>query len=186
MKRYKMIEKILGELNNDDIALFTTGMISREAFNIKDRKSNFYVIGSMGLISSIGLGIALNTKKKVVIFDGDGSVLMDMGTMAMIGSEKPVNLIHVLLDNECYQSTGRQSTISKNIDFVSIAKSLGYKNAIKIDNEDDIKNINIFANWEGPVCIHLKVDNTGMESPSRVSFSPEELTKRLREMFLKK
>ena len=110
MNRSQALKIILPNLEESDLCIFTTGFISRRAFAIKDRKANFYMIGSMGLVSSLGLGIALNTNKKVIIFDGDGSLLMDMGTMAMIANYKPENLFHIALDNEVYNSTGGQPT----------------------------------------------------------------------------
>ena len=78
------INIILDNLKDGDIAVSTTGFISRRIFALKDRDANFYMIGSMGLVSAVGLGIALNSRKRVVVLDGDGSALMDMGTMAMI------------------------------------------------------------------------------------------------------
>ena len=79
------------------------GFICRESFALIDRKANFYMIGSMGLASSIGLGVAMNKpEKKVIIIDGDGNVFMAVGTLAMIAAEAPENLIHVGIDNEVY------------------------------------------------------------------------------------
>ena len=115
MNRREAIKMIFDKLDDEDIALFTTGMISREAFGIKDRGMNFYMIGSMGLLSSVALGIALNTTKKVFIFDGDGSALMDLGTMSMFGAVSPKNLVPIVLDNESYLSTGGQPTISSKM-----------------------------------------------------------------------
>ena len=161
MKRSEAIRSVLEGLKENDIALFATGMTSREAFSIKDRPNNFYIIGSMGLISSIGLGIALNTKKKVYLFDGDGSILMEMGTLAQIGAEAPKNLVHICLDNQAYQSTGSQPTISNKVDLAKIAEAAGYGAA------------------NGPEFNLMKVENDEGEPPPRVSVSPEQMASRL-------
>jgi len=185
MKQYEAIEEILSHLNDRDIALFTTGMTSREAFHIKDRETNFYIIGSMGLVSSVGLGIALNTDKKVVIFDGDGSILMDMGTMAMVASQRPSNLVHIVFDNESYQSTGGQPTISKDIDLFSVASAIGYKKVIKIDKNEDLTDFPFLLKRAGPIFIHIKVDKGDLRNIPRVSYPPVKLAERLKKVFYK-
>ncbi len=181
-----MLRVILPRLEKKDIALFTTGLISRYAFSLKDRKANFYMIGSMGLVSSVGLGIALNSSKRVFIFDGDGSVLMDMGSLAMIAFERPNNLFHLVLDNEVYESTGRQPSISKHIDLSRVAKALGYK---KIYNFCDSamlrKSIGDIMSQIGPAFIMLKLHSPSPEKGvRRVSIVPHELTERIRRTLL--
>ena len=107
--RYQAIEKILEHAQADDLILSTTGMISREVFMTQDRPGNFYMIGSMGLLSSFGLGLALLTpEKRAFVLEGDGSALMSLGTLPLIAVEAPANLVHVILDNEAYESTGAQ------------------------------------------------------------------------------
>lgn len=184
MKRFEATKAILDLLKDDDIALFTTGMISREAFFVKDRSTNFYMVGSMGLISSVGLGIALNTNKRVVIFDGDGSALMDLGTMAMIASEKPSNLIHIILDNKVYQSTGSQPTISSRIDLSSIAKSTGYHQVAIIEKDIAGEEIKLFLQRKGPSCIVFKINKQELPNVPRINLSPQELMKRIREVIV--
>jgi thiamine pyrophosphate-dependent acetolactate synthase large subunit-like protein len=180
MRRFKVIKKILALLEYEDIALFTTGMIGREAFFAKDRESNFYMIGSMGLASSVGLGIAMNTERRVFVFDGDGSALMDLGTMAMIGALKPRNLIHIVLDNESYQSTGGQPTISNVIDLAKIAISCNYVNIFKITDAKDLENVfseKIYL--PGPNFILIKISNSTSEDVPRVGHSPEKIRDRI-------
>lgn len=179
MKRSEAIKVILDCLNDYDIALFTTGMISREAFDIKDRKANFYMLGSMGLISSLGLGIALNTNKKVIIFDGDGSILMDMGTMALLGTQKASNLIHIVLDNECYQSTGGQPSVSNIAQLDKIAVDSGYVYAEKVNTAKELlmtlKNI---IDKEGPRFVLVKVLERSDETVKRVNITPIQIKER--------
>ena len=115
MKGIEAFEEII-PLLGDEPVVHANGFICRESFNVKDRKENFYMIGSMGLASSIGLGVALaKPDKKTIIIDGDGNVLMAMGVLAMIAASAPKNLLHVCIDNEVYESTGSQSSLSSAI-----------------------------------------------------------------------
>ena len=180
MKETDAIRSIMNELGADDVALFTTGMISREAQSISDRPNNFYMIGSMGLLSSMGLGMALNSKKKIVVIDGDGAALMDMGTMALIAFEKPKNLIHIVIDNGSYCSTGRQPTISKKVPLDKIAKAAGYKTVKRISSLSGLKGILRSAS---PAFILLKVKaDPGLEPP-RIKATPVELKNRMMRSF---
>ena len=113
MIRKEAIGIISKKIGNQSIVA-ANGFISRDLFEINDKNSNFYMIGSMGLASSIGLGLALkNPKKRFFIFDGDGNVLMNLGSLATIGSAEPKNLVHIVFDNSSHESTGGQPTISK-------------------------------------------------------------------------
>jgi len=104
--RKEAIELCLSEIKEQPI-IAANGFISRDLFNVKDKNTNFYMIGSMGLASSIGLGVALKRpKKKIFVFDGDGNILMNLGSLTTIGSLKPKNLIHVVFDNSVHESTG--------------------------------------------------------------------------------
>ncbi len=186
MKRSETINIILNYLNDKDVAFFATGLISREAFDIKDRKYNFYMIGSMGLISSVGLGLALNTNERVFIFDGDGSILMDMGIMAMIGHQKPPNLVHIILDNECYQSTGGQPSISNTAQLNKIAMDSGYLYSTEVNSTESLKVIlKDIEVKNGPYLILLKVLDRTTKEPGRVSLTPVQMTERMTR-FMKK
>ena len=127
MTRHEALEHILAPLSDRDLALFTTGMISREAFNIRDRAENFYMIGSMGLLNALGLGLALQSPAwRIWVIEGDGSALMSLGTLPLIATMRVPNLIHVVLDNEVYESTGGQPTISSEVDLAALAEAAGY------------------------------------------------------------
>ena len=122
--RYRAIEKILERREPGDLVLSTTGMISREVFVIDDQPENFYMLGSMGLLSSLGLGLTLlMPERRVFVLEGDGSTLMSLGTLPLIAVEGPPNLVHVILDNEAYESTGSQPSISSEVDLAQVAKS---------------------------------------------------------------
>ena len=112
---------------DDNPIISANGYISRDLFEVCDKPTNFYMIGSMGLSSSIGLGIALkNSKKKVFVFDGDGNILMNLGSLVTIGSLKPKNLIHIVFDNKIHESTGGQPTHSAHVSIESFAKAANY------------------------------------------------------------
>ncbi len=121
MTRKEAIESILKGVEPEDIIISSTGMTSRELYNIKDRPLNFYMMGSMGNALAIGLGIAINTSRKVIVINGDGSALMSLGTMVQHNNLHPKNLYHAILDNNAHNSTGGQSTISDKIDFETLS-----------------------------------------------------------------
>jgi len=119
MKRYEAIEIITESLKGDELVISANGLISRELFTIKDSPRNFYMLGSMGLASSIGFGLAFSLpNKKVVVIDGDGNILMNLGSLATIGHFAPSNLIHFVLDNEMHASTGGQPTMQTVLFFI--------------------------------------------------------------------
>jgi phosphonopyruvate decarboxylase len=142
------------------------------------------MLGSMGLASSFGLGIALNSEKKVFILDGDGSALMDMGAIATIADCAPVNLVHIVLDNQSYQSTGGQPTISDNIPIDKIAKAAGYKEVLRINNLSQFKKLQSALNKKGPLFILIKVNKEGLKSAKRINIAPDKMAKRLQKELL--
>ncbi len=143
MKREEIIKHIVS-VSGEDPVISTTGKTSRELFetrvaNNQSHKYDFLTVGSMGHSSSIALGVALNKPKtKVWCIDGDGAVLMHMGAMAVIGRNKPYNLIHVVINNGAHETVGGMPTVADSIDLVAIAKACGYPNAISVDNFDDL------------------------------------------------
>ena len=104
ISRLEAIEIIMSQLKENDLIISTTGMISRELFHVKERPGNFYMIGSMGLASSFGIGIAMiNKNKRVVVLDGDGSLLMSLNTLPLPRYLEISNFLHICLDNGLYQ-----------------------------------------------------------------------------------
>ncbi len=156
MERIDILKKISNELTNE-LVVCNIGFPSRELHYLKDSSTHFYMLGSMGLASSIGLGIAMSTKRKVVVFDGDGSILMNLGSLVTIFNQNPDNLILVVLDNECYGSTGSQCSYASTVNLGDVAKAIGFRNNFYFD--DDIKELNFkeVLNSCGPVFVHVKV-----------------------------
>ena len=181
MKRIQALEVILKSLDSKDLALFTTGMISREAFATRDRNSNFYMLGSMGLLSSLGLGLAIQRpKRRIVVIEGDGSFLMSMGTSALVAFLKPKNFIHIVLDNEAYDSTGGQATISGGVSLMDIPKASGYLRSSYAADLETLESSLLDVLREGPSFLQVKVELGGSEV-GRVSIEPESIRDRFRE-----
>ncbi len=175
------ITKIIS-LVGDEYVVCANGFISRDAFNAKDRPGNFYMLGSMGQASSIGLGLAIaRPDKKVVILDGDGNLLMNLGVLAMISDIKPKNLLHIVLDNECYDSTGGQPAISSRVDLARAAEGCGIKNITrKGPGEDIVPALMACLRKEGPGFILIKVERDPSEKAARVNIAPPEIAKRFK------
>ena len=150
MQRRDAIEKIMDSID-DELVVCNIGYPSRELYDIKDRDENFYMIGSMGLASSIGLGLALSRPDKdVVVIDGDGALLMNMGSLVTVNACKPRNLTWIVINNGAYGSTGNQETYAKDLDLVEIADSIGLEshdfNAVGLKRliKDDKCNFIVF------------------------------------------
>ncbi len=180
--RYIAIDNILENIRADDLVLSTTGMISREVFVTDDRVGNFYMLGSMGLLSSFGLGLAiLNPEQRVFILEGDGSALMNLGALPLIAEEQPVNLVHFILDNEAYESTGMQPSISSEVDLAEVARSCGYQRVARVEDIKDLKSALLECdNGPGPHLVLVKVAIAPVKDIPRVSHSPMEIRDRFR------
>lgn len=174
--------KIISNLLEDEYVIHANGHICRESFNVKDRPGNFYMIGSMSLAPAIALGVCLShPQKRIFVYDGDGSVLMGMATLAMIGSLKSKNLVHIVFDNEAYGSTGDQPTLSKYVSLEKVALSCGYRISEKVDRNEPLEpKLKKCMSQEGPAFLLIKVDSSDGEACPRVSLCPEEITQRFK------
>ena len=182
IERKAAIVKVARNIGDDDLLVSTTGKISRELFSFADRPSNFYMQGSMGCAASIGLGLALNQQKKVIVLDGDGAVLMKMGTLATIGYYQPKQFLHIILDNQSYDSTGGQPTVASNVSFPRIAAACGYeRTASAVDMQEFNQYLFQFLNEKGPSLIHLNVEKGAAKHLGRPSLTPEEIKSRFME-----
>jgi len=171
MIRKEAVE-IIGKLCRNNPIVSANGFISRDLFETNEKNTNFYMIGSMGLASSIALGIALKkSKKKIFVFDGDGNILMNLGSLATIGKMKPKNLIHIIFDNSAHESTGGQPTHSSIIRIEKIAQACGYK-IFRTNSKIKLKEIMSKTKRQTqPIMILVKVEPQKSIS-SRVEYSP--------------
>lgn len=182
--RYVAIQTILGRVKDSDLVLSTTGMISREVFVTDDRPANFYMIGSMGLLSSFGLGLALHSaNKRIYVLEGDGSALMSLGALPLIATEHPTNLVHFILDNEAYESTGVQPSISSKVDLAEIGRSCGYAHVARVEDVESLEGaLQDSDTISGPHMIMVKVGIAPVKGIPRVSHTPIEIRDRFRTM----
>ena len=181
LDRNTVLRHIINHTSVDDsILIATTGFSGRELFSINDRVNHIYMVGSMGCASSFGLGLALaRPDLKIIVIDGDGAGLMRMGNFATIGTYASNNFIHILLDNEVHDSTGGQSTVSKNINFAMIAKACGYSMTLsgnKMELFDELFSLN---KNEGPAFGHLKICSGTIENLPRPNVKPNEVLRRM-------
>ena len=136
MNRFKLL-KSLQNILQDQLVICNIGLPSQELYKINDRPNYFYMLGSMGLASSIGLGLSLSIKQDVISIDGDGSVLMNMNTLATIGNRAPNNYTLLIIDNGSYGSTGDQQTFTnQKTSLKEVAVGSGCDNVIECDGKE--------------------------------------------------
>jgi len=164
MERIDTIKKISSELTKE-LVVCNIGYPSRELYHVKDSNTHFYMLGSMGLASSIGLGLAMSNNRKVIVFDGDGSILMNLGSLVTIYNQNPINLILIVLDNECYGSTGSQCTYASTVDLGKVAEAVGFKTMFFFDNADKDFNFKEVLNSKGPIFVHIKIKSGNADVP---------------------
>lgn len=185
MKRYNAIKKIVESLK-DELIICNLGAPSRELYNISDKPSNFYMLGSMGLVSSIALGVALAQPNKTVwCIDGDGSILMNLGSLSTIANNQPNNLTLIIIDNSSYGSTGNQKTYTRGkTNLETIAEGAGFESITVIEKEEDIplslKGLGIGCHF---VLIKAQPGNARVEN---VPLLPEEIKTRFMKLLTEK
>ena len=182
MTTREAIRLLAGKLT-DELAVCTTGYTCRDVQAVLDRPENFYMIGSMGLAASIGLGLALeNPKRKVVVFDGDGAALMGLGNLPMVGSLRPANFIHIVFDNEVFASTGNQPTYSSTVPLEALARAAGYPVVCRAESPEDIlKGWARILQQAGPVFFLVKCQPDPGKPMERVRLDPPAMTARFME-----
>lgn len=173
--------RALQPLLGDAVVVHANGYISRRSFSVDDRPGNFYMIGSMGLASSIALGVALSRPdRRVVVYDGDGNLLMNLGSTAMIAYTRPRNLVHVVFDNGVYASTGNQTTISGSVPLEKIAAAAGYASSFRAQTPEELAAaFDRCLGADGPSFILAELEvEAGRFTAARVTHSPEEIRDR--------
>jgi phosphonopyruvate decarboxylase len=179
--RQEALRMINAWKDSQTVQLATTGKTGRQLYEIEDACNNLYMVGSMGCVGSIGLGLALSQPRfDIVVIDGDGSLLMRMGSLATIGYCNPQNMIHILLDNNAHDSTGGQKTVSHNVNFVNIASACGYSQSVYVHNLDELNAC--LEKWKmtkGLTFLHLKISSSTEDQLSRPASKPYEVKERL-------
>src|SRR5437870_4101226 len=181
LTREEAIRIIVNELCDRDIVVSTTGMTSRELFEYReqqkqDHSRDFLTVGSMGHSSQIAFGIALSQPdRQVFCLDGDGALIMHMGSLAVIGSKSPKNFKHVVLNNGSHDSVGGQPTVGFDIDIISIAKSSGYKEVYRAETKEDlVKQFSILQSTDGPALLEVRLNKEHRKDLARPTTTPLE------------
>ena len=191
MSREEAIEKIMLSADNKTAFVSTTGMISRELYEQRDKHNmnherDFLTVGGMGHASQIALGIALQKNdRQIYCLDGDGASIMQMGGMATIGSRKPSNYVHFVLNNGAHDSVGGQPTVAREIDLCAIAAGCGYENVVKVETPEELDAVlNDSETKEKLTFVEVLVTKGARKDLGRPKSTPQENKKGLME-FLK-
>jgi thiamine pyrophosphate-dependent acetolactate synthase large subunit-like protein len=165
----------------DEPVIHANGYPSRESCAVADRPQNFYMIGSMGLAAPIGLGVALgHPRRRTVVFDGDGNLLMNLGVLANVAALAPDNFVHCVFDNEVYGSTGNQRSPSAHVRLDRVAAAAGYRSVVAVDNPEDVTaSLRAMLGSAGPHFLLVKVTREEGDVP-RIPHTPEALRDRFR------
>jgi sulfopyruvate decarboxylase subunit beta len=182
MKRADAVERVAAAVPPGARIVACNGMIGRELYTRADAPTRFYMIGSMGLASSIGLGLALvQPSRTVVVFDGDGNVLMNMGTLGSVAASRAANFYHVVFDNTAHGSTGNQRTISDRVAIEQVARAAGYRNCVRVRSETALAHaVGPWFDEAGPAMLLVEVEIGNLPGIGRVEPSPPEITARFR------
>ncbi|GAA4781486.1 phosphonopyruvate decarboxylase [Olivibacter ginsenosidimutans] len=178
LSREQAINEVLQQLGTFDVIVSTTGKTSRELFELRQRQQqssqrDFLTVGSMGHASQIALGIALYTKKRVYCLDGDGAILMHMGSLAITGFSNAKNLCHIVFNNGAHDSVGGQPTLGFAVDFPAIARASGYKNAYCALTAEEIQvALKTIRETEGPNFLEIRVNKGSRSNLGRPTSSP--------------
>ena len=180
--RFAVLERFRAGTDDDTAVIATTGKCGRELFTLADRRQHLYQVGSMGGASAMGLGVALNTARKVVVLDGDGAALMKLGNLATIGAYAPANLLHIVLDNGVHDSTGGQATVSASVDFAGVAVACGYRFAASCRSLEGFERAMDQARLQpGPALIHVRIAPGSLAKLGRPTVAPHEVACRFRD-----
>ncbi len=174
---------VLSKRLDRELVVCTTGYTCRDMQACADRPENFYMIGSMGLAGSLGLGVALSKPgSRVVVFDGDGAVLMGLGSLPVIGILGPRNLVHVVFDNEVFASTGNQPTYSSGVPLDGLAAASGYRQVVRAATAAELARAwDRIGEGAGPVFLLVKCSPDPGSPAERVRMEPEQITERFME-----
>ena len=180
INREQALEAILEVIPLESLIVSTTGKMSREVFEYRERhhqghQNDFLTVGSMGHCSQIALGIALFTPVKVICLDGDGAVIMHLGSLAVSGQNGSSNYIHIVINNGAHDSVGGQPTVGLNVNITQVAEALGYKHVISVNNSIDLRTaVDSLLNKRGPSFLEVKVNKGARNNLGRPTSTPVE------------
>ena len=180
LSREAALETILGaETNRDAVCVCTTGKLSREVYEIRERQGlghghDFLTVGSMGHSLMIAYGITLaKPHRRVICLDGDGAVLMHMGSLAVVGVTNPNNLVHVVINNGAHETVGGLPAVSGLLNLCEVAQSLGYRKTYRVDTIEAISNaMNTLDSTGGSVFIEVMCNLASRADLGRPTSTP--------------
>ena len=179
--RAQVLQRLLDQIPDHAAIIATTGKTGRELFTLADRPQQLYQVGSMGCAGAMGLGVALNVKRPVIVIDGDGAALMKLGALATIGAYGPDNLVHLVLDNGVHDSTGGQATVSPGVSFAAAAQACGYRTSHLCDSLDGFAAaLNAGLAGTKPCLIHLRMAPGSLSLLGRPTVAPADVARRFR------
>jgi phosphonopyruvate decarboxylase len=177
LTREEALNTIISNLNDDEFIVSTTGKTSREIFEIREKynqghANDFLTVGSMGHTSSLALGISLNTNKNVYCIDGDGSLIMHMGALAVAIQNANSNFKYILINNGCHESVGGEPTISNSINLKNVLLSFGFNKVYEVSiKEDIIKSLNDLKK-ENKSALIINTNNKSRKDLGRPTTTP--------------
>ena len=172
--RYEMLQKLASELTGKAVVC-NLGIPCKELYKVCHQKSNFYMLGSMGMVTPIALGMSLVSDKTVISIDGDGSVLMNPSTLATVAKTGPKNLIILCIDNGAYGSTGNQHTAtSVCVDLAKVARGFGIRSVLRSNDPEEIAETLAGFKSNGPLFIHVICKAGNAQLPNLI-ISPQEI-----------
>ncbi|MGM9516566.1 phosphonopyruvate decarboxylase [Roseateles sp. DB2] len=178
--RAEVLSAFLEAVPRDAVVVATTGKTGRELFTLDDRPAHLYCVGSMGYASALAHGVALASSRAVYVVDGDGAALMHLGNLSSIGAARPERLVHLVLDNGSYDSTGGQPTASAEVDFAQVARASGYAGAQRCADLGAFSEALAHASaTTGPHLIHMPIRRGSMDKLGRPTLTPHAVARRL-------
>lgn len=185
LTREAAIGHVVAALPADTLVVSTTGMPSRELFELREQRGeahdgDFLTVGSMGHSSQIALGVALEKRDRTVVcLDGDGAVLMHLGGLATIGSLAPANYRHIVLNNGAHDSVGGQPTVAFQVDLCGVARACGYRTVVRAITEQELEAaLPEVLSGDGPALLEVRVRRGNRADLGRPTMTPRELKER--------
>ncbi|MEM2211189.1 MAG: thiamine pyrophosphate-dependent enzyme [Nitrososphaerales archaeon] len=183
LRRIEVLKALCNKIGDKDLIICMFGHAANDLLYLKDRPENFYMRGGMGLASSIGLGLALTVpNRRVIVIDGDGSILMNLGSFATIARYAPKNLIHIILDNESHYTAGDLPTATASkTDLAAVARGAGIENSLLVKDISEFdKALDKALSENGPHVIVAKVARE-----SAMKWAPPKRLVYLKERFMR-
>ncbi|NKB71823.1 MAG: phosphonopyruvate decarboxylase [Candidatus Latescibacteria bacterium] len=178
--RADVLAQFIDRVGDRAAVIAITGYTGRELYQAKDRANHLYMVGSMGCASSVGLGLALALPgQPTIVLDGDGAVLMRMGALATNAAYGPANMLHIVFDNHCHQSTGKQRTVTEGMDLAAVARSCGYGRCIHArDQRAFIAAVECWLERPQLTFLYLRTNSQSPDSLGRPQIKPRQVAQR--------